>query len=91
MAALTIMALGRFKKACPESSRRVRPALSVLSEIEGKAAAMNRRREKGKVKRNGKRGQLCRYDSFDFSRFTTSKNAAGGFFQQTQHEYGQDG
>jgi hypothetical protein len=37
---------------------RGRPALSVLSEIEGKAAAMKGRREKEKVKRNRKRGQL---------------------------------
>ncbi len=41
-----------------------------LSEIEGKE----------KVKMNGKRGQLRRYGPLDFSRFTASKNAAGGFF-----------
>jgi hypothetical protein len=43
---------------------------------------MNGRREKEKVKRNGKRGQLRRYDPLDFSLFSDSKNAAGGFFQQ---------
>jgi hypothetical protein len=51
-----------------------------LSEIEGKATAMKGRREKEKVKR----GQLRQYDPLDFSPFTASKNAAGGFFQQTQ-------
>jgi hypothetical protein len=43
---------------------------------------MRGRREKEKVKRNGKRGQLRTYDPLDFSRFTASENAAGGFFQQ---------
>jgi hypothetical protein len=41
---------------------------------------MNGRSEKEKVKRNGKRGRLCRYDPLDFSLFTTSEYAAGGFF-----------
>jgi hypothetical protein len=53
-----------------------------LTEIEGKATAMNGRRGKEKVKMNGKRGQLRRYDPLDFSRFTASKNAAGGFFNR---------
>jgi hypothetical protein len=37
---------------------------------------MNGRSEKEKVKR----GRLCRYDPLDFSLFTTSEYAAGGFF-----------
>jgi hypothetical protein len=54
----------------------------------GKATAMNGRSEKEKVKCNGKRGQLRRYDpldfsllTFPFSLFTASENAAGGLFQ----------
>ncbi len=42
---------------------------------------MNGRREKGKGR--GKEARLRKYDPLDFSRFTASENAAGGFFQQT--------
>jgi hypothetical protein len=38
---------------------------------------------KGRREKEWKRGQLRTYDPLDFSRFTASENAAGGFFQQT--------
>jgi hypothetical protein len=56
------------------------------SRVEGKATAMNGGREKEKVKRNGPRGQLRRYEPLAFSRFTVSKNAAGGFFNRITGE-----
>jgi hypothetical protein len=37
----------------------------------GRATAMNGRSEKEKVKSNGKRGQLRRYDPLDFSLLTS--------------------
>jgi hypothetical protein len=56
---------------------------SVQKSPTSKATAMNGKRKKEKVKRHGKRGRLRRYDPLDFSLFTGSENAAGGFFQQT--------
>jgi hypothetical protein len=68
----------------PKSMPRVFPkGPSSPVQVEGKATAMNGRREKEQVKRNGKRGQLRQYDPLDFSRFTASENAAGALFQQT--------
>jgi hypothetical protein len=46
---------------------------------------MNGRRKKENVTRKGKGGQLRTYDPLEFSLFTASENAAGGFFQQTHN------